>query len=229
MRAADQLDDKVRIGEDARRGAGASPEYVAGGYFARLRSARDPNTCSPKDVPCMSGWCVRRASHWCEEEGVFFCEAHLASARDPKREWRKGRGRKLEHEHCTLCGGAEPYPERTPRLSRAANDARIRALAVTDMHACDDPRCHRAVCTACLFARWANAPRLRCERRGFLCIVHDRRDEEFARDSDKLRAKRTARETRASRREEAREAVVRRASAPTTRARSEMERRGGRA
>lgn len=237
MRAADGLKKKVSVGEDARRrragrdaggDAGASPEYVGGGYFARLRSARDPNSCSPKDVPCMSGRCVRRASQWCEEEGVFFCEAHLASARDPKREWRKGRGQKLEHKHCTLCGGAEPYPERTPRFSRATNDARIRALAVTDMHACDDPRCHRAVCTMCLFARWANAPRLRCERRGFLCHVHDRRDKQFARHSDELRAKRNEREERASRREEAREAGARRASAPTTRARSEMERRGGR-
>ena len=49
MRAADGLKKKVSVGEDARRrragrdagrDAGASPEYVGGGYFARLRSAR---------------------------------------------------------------------------------------------------------------------------------------------------------------------------------------------
>jgi hypothetical protein len=75
---------------------------------------------------------------------------------------------------------------------------------------------------------WSSDPEAAPVR--WLCIVHDRRDEkEFASRSDALRANRTERETRASRREEAREAVVRRASARTTRARSEMDRRGGRA
>ena len=99
-------------------------------------------------------------------------------------------------------------------------------MAVTDMHSCVVEECHRAICTMCLFARWTNAPRLRCEHRGFLCHVHDR-GKAFAATSDEKRLQRIAREERVSRREDARGAAVRLASAPITRAQSEMKRKGG--
>ena len=217
MRHKDQLNEVI-VGCDARNHDGTA---VQGGYFCRLRSALAEKSCSPEDVPCMSGWCVNRSSAWCEEEGTFFCERHLAMAlENASRHWRTGRGNKREHRHCTLCGGEEPFPEKTPRLSNIMKEERTREMAVIEMHACDDKKCHRAICKTCLFARWGNAARLRCERLGFLCHVHER-GKAFAENSDKLRLQRIEREMRASQREDARGVADRLASAPITRARSE--------
>ena len=216
MRAKDQMKEVI-VGCDARSHDGTA---VLGGYFCRLRSARADKSCSPEDVPCMSGWCVNRSSAWCEEEGTFFCERHFALAREhTSRIWRTGQGQKLEHQHCTLCGGAEPFPEKTRGLSNIMHEERTRAVAVTEMHSCGDEKCHRVICMTCLFALWGNAARLRCDRRGFLCHVHEF-GKAFAENSDAKRLQRIAREMRASQREDAREAAVRLASAPTTRARS---------
>lgn len=189
MKAEDKL-NPVNVGCDARTPEGT---VVPGGYFCRLRSARAEDTCLPEDLPCLSGWCVDRATKFCGEEGVYFCDHHFDKARDDmNRDWRLGIGKKLEHQHCTLCGGEEEFQERAPGLSNFMNEYRNREMAVTDMHSCSDEKCHRSICMTCLFTRWVNATCLRSDRSGFLCHVHDR-GEEFAAKSDDLRQKRTAR------------------------------------
>lgn len=239
--------DRLAPRSDARARCadhGAAPSVVeadenASRHVGKIPVCRNFMGKYPPQMPLSDPFCAAarkalRGAHCSQNDHTHQLNAHSASFVMPHSEGHPGRSAAARATNEKIArkkqiarrASASRVPVRNPETGR-----KMGYRSPFEMR--DDGRI-----SLTLFARlstptdqlgsWSSDPEAAPVR--WLCIVHDRRDEkEFASRSDAMRANRTERETRASRREEAREAVVRRASARTTRARSEMDRRGGRA